>query len=216
MVEEDGVVHGDAQLQNSGDSLGDIRDLPQEYVAAEVVDDGKADAGQEDKGQHRGFQRHHHGNQGQQHRQTHEDGQLTVHQVPGVLDDHGEARQEALFITGPPDLLDGLHGLVRGAGVAVLNDHHGSVSGEEHIPEVGGDHVRGDLDAHKVADPDGIGNTVNGLDVVEQAVGVARGHILHHQHTGGRHFKGLLQQLFALRGFQVLRQVGQNVVVDAG
>ena len=33
--------------------------------------------------------------------------------------------------------------------------------------------------------------------------------------AGGRHFKGLLQQLFAMRGFQVLRQVGQNVVVDA-
>ena len=82
--------------------------------------------------------------------------------------------------------------------MAVLNNHHGSVPGEEHIPEIGGNHIRGDLDTHEIADPDGVGNTVNGLDVIDEAVGVSGGHIFHNEHTGSRHFEWLLQQLLTL------------------
>ena len=91
MVEENGVVHGDTQLEHRRDGLSDIRNLPHKYICAKIIEDGHADAGKEHKGQHGGFQRHRHRRQGQHHRQRHIDGQLPVHQVLGVLDDHGES-----------------------------------------------------------------------------------------------------------------------------
>ena len=79
-------------------------------------------------------------------------------------DEQGGARQKALFVADVPHVLNGLHSLIGGAGVVVLNDDQGGIPGVKHLPEVGGDHVRGELDAHQVADPHGVGHAGDVLD----------------------------------------------------
>ena len=100
--------------------------------------------------------------------------------------------------------------------MVVLNQHHGGLAGEEHLPEVRRNHLHGNLDAHQIAEPHGAGHAGDVLDVLNQLVGIARGHPLHDKHAGSRHLEGLLQKLLPLGGGQILGQIGQDVVVDAG
>ena len=112
VVEEDGIVHGHPQLKDSGDGLGDVGDLAEEEIGAEVVEDGHADAQEEGHRQQPGFHREGHGHEGEGHRQQDVEGQLLVYQLLGVFDEDGEAGQEAPLVAQPAHLADGLHGLL--------------------------------------------------------------------------------------------------------
>ena len=62
--QEDGVVHGDGQLQHGGQRLGDVGYLTEEVVAAQIKQDAHADAGKEHKGHQPAVQQDHHGGAG--------------------------------------------------------------------------------------------------------------------------------------------------------
>ena len=148
VVEEDGVVHGDAQLQHRRDGLGDKRDLTLEEVGAEVIDHGQADAAHQGHRQRPRLHHHAHGDHGQGHGHQYVQRHLLGNQVLGVFDKDGEAGQKAVFVAQGADLFDGFHRGLRGAGLVVLDDHHGGVAGEEDVSDVRGKHLLGDLDAH--------------------------------------------------------------------
>ena len=63
--EEDGVVHGDSQLEHGGHRLGDKGDLAQEDVGAEVVDHGQPDGQQKGHRQKPGIHHDTHGDGGE-------------------------------------------------------------------------------------------------------------------------------------------------------
>ena len=214
VVQEHGIVHGDAQLQHRRDGLRNVGDLSHQEVRAEVVDDGKADVDEQHEGQDPGFHGEGHGDERQQHGQAYKQGHLLVHQLPGILHHDGEARQEALFVAEAADLLDGVHGLIRRTGMLVLDDHHGAVPGVEHIAVLLRNEFRGDLHAHHVGEPHGVGYTRHLLDLLRQFVGIARRHVLHDQHGSRRHVERLFQQIHAVGGIQIRGQIGQNIVVD--
>ena len=198
VVEEDGVVHGNAQLKNGGDGFGDVGDFPQNDIGAEVIDDGHADPGQKHQGQGKGLQRQQHHRQGQNHRQADKDGQFFVHDGTGIPNHHRKAGQEACFVAQGPNLINRVHGLVRSAGIVILDNHHGGAAREKDIPKGGRNHLGGNLDAHQVGQPQGVGHPRHLLDLVEQLVAVASRHTVHHQHTGGRHVEGVFQQFLPL------------------
>ena len=114
------------------------------------------------------------------------------------------AVHEAVLIAQVPHLLDGLHGGRRGAGLVVLDDHHGGVSGEENVPKVLRDHFGGDLDAHHAGQPEHVAHPGNLLHLLLELVGILGGHVFHDEHSGGRHPEWVLQEGLALGGVHVL------------
>ena len=207
VVQEHGIVHGDAQLQHRGDGLRNVGDLSHKDVRAEVVYDGESDVDQQNEGQHPGFHGQGHGDEGQHDSHQDEQGHLPVHQFLRVFDDHGEPRQEAFLVAQGADLPNGAHGLVGGAGMLVLDDHHGAGPGIEGIPHLLGDEVRGDLHAHQVGEPHDAGDAGHFLDRFRQFVRIAGRHAVHHQHGSRCHVERVFQQLHALRGVQIRRQI---------
>ena len=95
--QEDGVVHGHCQLQHGGQRLGDIGDLTEEEIAAQIEEDANADAGQKDEGNQPAVQQQHHGGAGTGHRQRHIDGLLLLAQILQVGDQRRHAGDEALL-----------------------------------------------------------------------------------------------------------------------
>ncbi len=67
MVEENGIIHGDAQLKHGGDGLGDVRNLAKNDVCAEIIKNSGADAEQEGGGQQPGFHGGAHDDERKQH-----------------------------------------------------------------------------------------------------------------------------------------------------
>ena len=115
-----------------------------------------------------------------------------------------------------PHLINGFHGGFGCAGLFVLHDEHCGVVREKYVPQVLGEHFLRELYPDQVGDPKGAADPRDLLDLLQQSVGVLRRHILHNEHGGGRHVEGFLQQGFALGGIQVLRQIGEDIIIDAG
>ena len=216
VIEENGVVHGDAQLEHRRDGLGNVGDLAQENVGAEVVENSQANAEHQSHGQKPGVHGDAHGGHGQKGGHQYIQGHLLGDQIPGVFGEDGETGQKAVLVAQVSDLLDGFHGGFRGAGLVVLDDHHGGVAGEEDVPQVLGDHLGGELNTHHAGDPDHIADAGDLLHLLLKLVGVFGRHTLHDEHGGGGHPEGVLQKGLAPGRIQVLGQIGQNVVVDPG
>ena len=79
--EKNGIVHGDAQLQNGGQRLGYVGNLAHKEVAAQVVENRHADAHQEDERDDPGIHKQHHNRTGQHHRQGDVNGFLMLAQA---------------------------------------------------------------------------------------------------------------------------------------
>ena len=213
-VEEDGIVHGHRQLQNSRDRLGDIGDLPEDDVGAHVIDYGEADAGEEQEGDDRRFKGQEQDDEGQDNGDHRIDRQLREHQLLNVLDHAGHAGGKAPFVHQAADPDDRLHAFLGGQGFVQLDDHHGRAVLVEIVPDGSRQEIRRDLDADEVGDPDRIAYVVNFFDVPEQSVGVGGRHVFDDDHRGGRRLERILQQLFPCHGGDILRKIGENVIVD--
>ena len=79
--QEDGIVHRHGQLQHGGQRLGDIGNLAQEVVAAQVDHNADADTGQEDQRRQPAVQQQHHGQARAGHSQRHIDGLFLLAQI---------------------------------------------------------------------------------------------------------------------------------------
>ena len=167
VIEEDGVVHRHAELQDGGDGLRDVRYFAEYDICAEIVENGDADVGDQHQRQHPRFEAERHCRQRERDRQRDEDRQFLIDEFFGVLDDHREAREVALVVEQRAHGVDGVHCLLRRARLFVLNDHHRrALFGEEDVAELGGDHVGRHLHADDVGEPQRIADAGDLFDLV--------------------------------------------------
>ena len=165
--QEDGEVHRDTQLQHGGQCFGDVADLAQKDVGAEVVRNGEQKTQHEQQRGDGAFQRK------EQHQKagTHGDqdvhGHFLIDQCLGVLQDNAHTAEEAVLAQQLFDLSDGFHGLVAGAGGVKADDQHGGIVFAEHeLLYIGGQHLGGDAGVDNIAEPEGLGHAGNSLDVL--------------------------------------------------
>ena len=165
--QEDGEVHRDTQLQHGGQCFGDVADLAQKDVGAEVVRNGEQKTQHEQQRGDGAFQRK------EQHQKagTHGDqdvhGHFLIDQCLGVLQDNAHTAEEAVLAQQLFDLSDGFHGLVAGAGGVKADDQHGGIVFAEHeLLHIGGQHLGGDAGVDHIAEPEGLGHAGNSLDVL--------------------------------------------------
>ena len=111
---------------------------------------------------------------------------------------------------------DGIRGLVRGECRVELNNHEGRIARIEAVAELGRKHVGRDLDTQRIGYPEGIADMRHLLNVLQELIRIGGRHALDDYHGGCRRLEGVLEQLFALYRADVLREVGEYVVVRAG
>ena len=143
--QENGVIHRNTQLQHGGQCFGDVADLAQQDVGAEVVRDGE---------------------QQPQHEQQRGDGAFQREEQHQQAGTHGDQDVERHFLVDQQrfDLADGVHRLVAGAGCVEADDEHGGIVLAEHeLLHVGGQHLGGDAGIDHIAEPEGLGNAGHGF-----------------------------------------------------
>ena len=217
MQQEDGEVHGHTQLQHRGQRLGDVGDLPQKPVAAEVVENGEGDAGHEQQRRGGLLDTEEQQNQAASHGAEDVQRHLPVDEVFGVGEDGRHAADKAVFVQQGFDLVDGLHGGGAGAGVGKFHQQQlGVVFAVEELLHILRQHLSGHRLAQQVAAAhDGVHPRHFG-QLGFQLCQLRRRHVFHrdHRRTGG--VEVAVQVGLAHHGVQLRGQIGENVVVDIG
>ena len=108
-------IHGNAKLQNGGDTLRDIRDPTQKEICSHVIQHRITKGDQRDERQREGTHGEAQGNQRQRDRDRDIDRRLRVRQLLGIERDGGKAAHKAVFVHDSADLPQRLHGARRGA-----------------------------------------------------------------------------------------------------
>ena len=214
--QEDGVVHGDGQLQHGGQGLGDVGYLAEEVVAAQIEHNAHADAGQKYEGHQPAVQQQHHGGAGTGHRQRHINGLLLLAQVLQVGDQRRHAGDEALLSGDGADVTDGVHGHILAGGRVEEHRHHGGVPAVKGVIELVGQHLHGYRQVgQRVVPQHGI-HMVHGLDLLLQGGYVPDGHVLHDDEGEGALAEVVLQGILSDDGVHIVGQVVEHIVIDAG
>ena len=217
MQQEDGEVHRNAQLQHGGQRFGDVADLAQKNVGAEVVHNGEQKAQHEQQRGDGAFQREEQYQQAGTHGDQDVHGHFLIDQCLGVLQDNAHTAEEAVLAQQLFDLSDGSHGLVAGAGCVEADDQHGGIVLTEHeLLHIGGQHLGGDAGVDHIAEPEGLGDAGHGFNLLLHGDELVCGQALYRNHTGGGQMEIVLKGYLADHGVQILRQVGEDVIVDAG
>ena len=215
--QEDGEVHRHAQLQHRGKRLGDVADLTQEDVGAKVVRNGEQQAQHEqhrrDGALQREEQHQHTGTHSAQDVQRH----LFIDQRLGILQDDAHAAKVAVVPQHLFDLLDGVHRLVAGAGRIKPDDEHGGIVFAEHeLLDIRGQHLGGDAGVDDIAEPEGLCDTGHRINVLLHGDQFIGRQAFHRDHAGGGQMEVVLKRYLADHGVELLRQIGQDIIVDAG
>ena len=115
------------------------------------------------------------------------------------------------------DLIDGIHRLVAGAGRIKPDDEHGGIVFAEHeLLHIGRQHGGGDAGVDHIAEPEGLGNAGHGFYLLFHSDEFVGWQALYRDHTGGGQMEIVLKGYLADHGVQILRQVGEDVIIDAG
>ena len=214
--QENGIIQGDAQLQHGGHGLGDVADFPEEVIGAHVVQDGNADAAQENQRQQERIhgERQHQG--AQRHGDAHIDGFLILHQLLGIRHHGGQAGHEAPFSRHGPHPPDGLHGFLGGGTRIKKHGGQHAAAPLEQLPVVGGN----DVQRQRALGDGGVAD--HGFHVGDFPDGVFHfllrfeGHALRDQ-QGESALPEILQQNFLpLHRFQLLGQIIKQIVFGLG
>ena len=217
MQQEDGEVHRNTQLQHGGQCLGDVADLPQKDVGAEVVRDGEQQTQHEQQRGEGAFQREKQHQQAGAHGDQDVQGHFLIDQRLGVLQNDAHAAEEAVLAQQLFDLLDGFHRLVAGAGGVKTDDQHGGIVFAEHeLLHIGRQHGGGDVGVDHIAEPEGLGDAGHVFDLLFHGDEFIGWQALYRDHTGGGQMEIVLKGYLADHGVQILRQVGEDVIIDAG
>ena len=203
--QEDGIVHGDGQLQHRGHGLGDVGDLTHHHIAAQIIDDADADGEQEHQRGQPAVQKEHHGGAGQQHGQTDVHRLFLLAQVLQVGDQRRHAGDEALLPRQRTNLPDGVHGHVRRGGGVKKHGHQRGVVGVEFLINAVRQKLHGQAQVGNAVVPHHAVHVLHRGDLLLQRRHVLRGHILH-DHQRERALAEVAQQLvLADDGIHILR-----------
>ena len=136
MPQEDGIIHRDGQLQDCGQGLGNVGDLTEEDIGAQIQKYHHADAGKEDQRRKPAVQQQRHGCRGQHHGQRNINRLFLLAEVFQVQHQGGHSGNEALFAANSPDFRYGVHGDVGRGGAVEEDGHQGGVSGIESLVDL--------------------------------------------------------------------------------
>ena len=213
--QEDGVVHGDGQLQHGGQRLGDVGYLAEEVVAAQIEQDAHADAGQEHEGHQPAVQQDHHGGAGTGHSQRHIHRLLLLAQILQVCHQRRHTGDEALLSRDGADLADGVHGHILAGGRVEEHRHHGGVPLIESAVQLIRQQLHGDGQIGQRIVPQYGVHMIHGLDLFLQGRHVLLRHVLHNDEGESTLAEVVLQGVLPDDGVHVVRQVVEHIVVDA-
>ena len=212
--QEDGVIHGDGQLQHRGQRLGDIGDLAEKPVAAQIQQDGNTDAGQKHKGHQPAIQQHHHGSTGAGYGQRHIDGLLLLTQVLQVGDQRRHSGNKALSAADAPDLPNGVHGHIRRGGRVKKDGHHSGIFRVEGIVKLFRQHFHRDGEIRYRIVPEHCIHMLHLLKLFLQHRHIPQGHILHDNQREGPLAKVVHQGVLPYDRIHILRQIIQHIIVN--
>ena len=209
MQQEDGEVHGHAQLQQRGQRLGNVADLPQKDVGTKVVRNGEQKSDHKQQRRDRAFQREEQDRQAGAHCTQDIQRHLLIDQRLGVLQDHAHAAKEAILAQHLFDLCHGVHGLLAGAGTFKPDQHHGGVIlAKQKLLYGGRQHLGGDAGVDHIAEPESLHDARHRLDVLFHGHQLLGGQALHRDHTGGSQMEIIFQRDLAHHGVQLRRKIG--------
>ena len=214
--QEDGIVHRHGQLQHGGQRLGDVGNLAQEVVAAQVDHNADADAGQEDQRRQPAVQQDHHGQARAGHSQRYIDGLFLLTQILQIGHQRGHARDKALLAGQGADLADGVHGHVRRGGAVKKHRQHRCVSVVKLVIYLFRQDLQGHAQVGQAVIPDRRVHMLDRLNPFSQRRHILRGHILHHDQGESALAEIGKQFVLADDRIHVLGQIVQHIVVDAG
>ena len=215
--QEDGKVHRNPQLQHGGQSLGDVADLAQEDVGAEVIPDGEDHAQHEDQRHHRFLHAQEQHHQTGAHRAEDVQRHLLIDQRPGILQNGGDTADETALVQQLFDGILGRHGHRMGAGVIKLYHQQGGPAvAVEKAADIRRQHLFGGGHIQQVVRPQHGAHPFHLRQRLLEGQRIGLGHVLHRDHGGGRHVEILVQHPLPYHGVQLRRQIGEDVVVDIG
>jgi len=214
--QEDGIVHRHGQLQHGGQCLGDVGNLAHEPVAAEVQQNGGANAGEEHKRDEPAVKEDHHGHARQHNGNGNVDRLLLLAQVLQIRHEGGHAGDEALLARNGANFSDGVHCLVRGGRGVEKHGHHRRVAGVEGVIELVGQKLHRDGRVHQGVVPQDRLHMLDGFELFLQGGNVLFRHILHDDEGECALAEVLQQCVLPDDGVHVVRQIIEHVVVDPG
>ena len=179
--QKDGIVHGDSQLQHRRKRLGDVRDLAQKEVGAEIEQNRNADPGEKHKRDQPVVQKQQHCRDGKHHRDGDIHRFLALTQIAQVGHHGGNARNQTVFSGYRADFSDSVHGFVRGAGGVKEHRHQRVAVGVKGVIDVVRQQLRRNGTARDVTVGEHVGNVVNLLDLVGDSADLPVVHILKNQ-----------------------------------
>ena len=215
VYKEYGIVHRNAELQNSCDALGYKRYLPEEDIRSHVVNNGKAERKQDDER----LKPRLHENAHDDERQNDGDGDvkrcLSFGDLACIVNDDGQAAQELIFAQQRFYLRDGLELTVVRACVVVSHEHHRltAVGTVENILQNIGQDIGRDADIGNGVDPDDRGHAVNLEYFVFQRQRLLRLHVFGYDYGYSGSVERFIQHLLALHGFEFVGKIREYIVV---
>ena len=214
MDQEDGEVHRNAELQNRGQRLRDVRDLAKKDVGAEVEQNRKADAQNDEKRRDVRVDAQKQNDQNEGDRDQYVNRNLTVREVSRVLRNRGHTADEAVLLQELFHLANGAHRRFGGSGSVKGHDDKRRILAIKSVLKVLGQHLPRDAEVCDVIDPIDFIDAFDLLELFLKLQDVAVRHALHRDHCGACNVEVLVKGFFADDRVEVARKIGQNIVID--
>ena len=213
--QEHGEIHGHSELQDGGDTLRDIGDLSHDEIGTHIVQYRVTEGHQRNERQREGAHGKAQGDQRQGDRDRDKERRLRVRQLLGIERDGGKAAHKAVFVHDSADLPQRLHGARGGAGFHELHHHHGAfaVRRIEHGGKDLRQHGLGDAHVRDIVHPHHLPHAVHLADLGFHTGNVPQLVILRNDHRHRGVVERLVQDPFSPHGFQILGEIGQDIVV---
>ena len=214
MEQEDGVVHRGSELQDIGDVVRDIRDLPEEDVRSFIQHDGTADDRQEEDRFEPGGRCKEEDDKDQDDDDAHD----LLHLFLYVFLDELIRRRHTDEIAPVTDqLIDFLDGLVRSLrGIALFEGdiHDGVVILIVVIDIIVINKLGGAIDLRRQITPDDLIDTIDGFDFILILLRLIESDILQHQSSGTRIAEDVAHLIDGDLRIHIIRKILRQIVID--
>ena len=214
MEQEDGVVHRGSELQDIGDVVRDIRDLPEEDIRSFIQHDGTADDRQEEDRFEPGGRRKEEDDEDQDDHDAHDLLHLFLYVFLDELIRRRHADEVAAITDQIIDFLDGLVRSLRGIALFEGDIHDGVVILIVVIDIIVVDELGGAIDLRRQITPDDLIDTIDGFDFILILLRLIESDILQHQSSGTRIAEDVAHLIDGDLRIHIIRKILRQIVVD--
>ena len=210
------VVHGNAQLEDGGNRLCNKGYLAHEVIGSHVIQNGNADAQQEQDRRQIGINQQHHRKQRQYDGDHYILAFLCVCQVLQIHDHGGHSGNEAFLGAYLPHLGHRVEGpLIGRLGIEEYADHGGIILAHIilHLLRI---HLPGNIRVEHILEIDHVGDVVDLLILIGHVLDLVFIHIFCDDDGESSLAKIITQQILTFHRLYIPGQVGQHVIIDPG